>query len=631
MSERQKILTVSSAILLLIAISVGWTSIGLLYRAAMDQQRVALKELAQSQVRTMQAVALFDAQFSQIDDPQKVVEATISQFTDAHDDHDGFGETGEFTLGRVDDDNIQFLIPYRHARPGLSQNVPKNGPNAEPMRRALNGEQGILIGLDYRGETVLAAYECVPELGLGLVAKVDLTEIRDPFAHAGMIATSIAGGLIALGLICFLGISNPILRNLENSNNALTAAIATAEAANRSKTEFLANTSHEIRTPMAAILGFSEMLRENIDADEPVDNVHGILDTISSNGHYLMAIINDILDLSKIEAGKLSVESLACSPYEIAREVVYLSQIRASAKKLELSLEADGPLPESIMSDPIRLRQILINLVGNAIKFTRTGSVRIIISLDQSETPSLIFKVIDTGLGIDESTKERLFEAFVQSDNTPTRNFGGTGLGLTICKRLTDLLGGSIEASGTPGKGSTFAVTIPYVAAAQLRRYDTEAETQADDATGSVEGGAPAKSIAAGELEGLVLVAEDVPDNQRWIKSHLSSAGLVVELADNGQIAVDKALGALATGRPYDLIVMDMQMPVMDGQQAVAELRSAAYRGPIIALTAHAMFTDRDQIMASGCDDYASKPIDKATLVALCRKWITAGQQRSAA
>jgi PAS domain S-box-containing protein len=403
---------------------------------------------------------------------------------------------------------------------------------------------------------------------------------------------------------------------LKRSAEALTDAVASleelkdaAEAANRAKSEFLANMSHEIRTPMTAILGFVDLLLDQVDSPESIRAAS----TIKRNGQHLLQIINDILDLSKIEAGNLDIEQIVCSPSEILAEVVSLTRVRAVAKNLPLEIECEDAIPETIRSDPTRLRQILINLIGNAIKFTEVGKVRVVARLldDPPREPRMQFEVVDTGIGMAEDQIATLFEPFSQADASTTRRFGGSGLGLAIVKRLAEMLGGEIRVRSALGKGSTFTLTVATGPLDGVAMLD---EPAADTTRGERE------DVSSGghnvRLDCRLLLVEDGFDNQRLISFVLRKAGADVTVADNGQIACDLALAALAEGRPFDLVLMDIQMPVMDGYSATRKLRSGGYTGPIVALTAHAMSHDRAKCLDCGCDDYVTKPIDRATLLA---------------
>jgi PAS domain S-box-containing protein len=395
-----------------------------------------------------------------------------------------------------------------------------------------------------------------------------------------------------------------------------------AEAASRSKSEFLANMSHEIRTPMTAIIGYSDLLLER-GRHEP--DVLDALQIIRRNGEHLLSLINDILDISKIEAGAMTVERIPCSPLRLVEDVASLMRVRATDRGLSLSIEFASPVPERIASDPVRLRQILVNLVGNAIKFTERGGVRIVLSCEDpaGENPRLAFEIVDTGIGMTHEEIDRLFSPFYQADASTSRRYGGTGLGLTISLRLAHLLGGTITVDSTPGEGSTFRATVetgpidgvPMIGRRGVgRRRGDSGETRA----------------AAVRFDARVLLAEDGPDNQRLISFLLRKAGATVDVAENGRVARDRALTAWREDRPYDVILMDMQMPDMDGYAATGALREAGYEGPVIALTAHAMSGDREKCLAAGCDDYFAKPIERESLLESVSRWVRRGWRNTA-
>ena len=400
----------------------------------------------------------------------------------------------------------------------------------------------------------------------------------------------------------------------------LRVAKEIAEAATRSKSEFLANMSHEIRTPMTAILGFAENLLEpDLSESERLNASQ----TIHRNGQYLLRIINDILDLSKIEAGRMTVEHVTCSPCQLVADVASLVRVRAGAKGLPFKIECTGPMPETIQTDPIRLRQILLNLIGNAVKFTEVGSVRLITQMaGDTERPAVQFDVVDTGTGMTQKQVANLFQPFTQADASTSRRFGGTGLGLVISKRLANMLGGDIwVVESQPNRGTRFRATVatgPLDGVAMIDDPLTATAVRTEGKEGE-------RAESPARLDNRrILLAEDGPDNQRLIAHVLKKAGAEVIVVDNGERAVHAVEASIEEQAPFDTVLMDMQMPVMDGYEATRRLRQVQYDRPIIALTAHAMSTDRDKCIESGCNDYASKPVDRQALIALINHYIEA-------
>lgn len=416
---------------------------------------------------------------------------------------------------------------------------------------------------------------------------------------------------------------------LASINQSLAVATEQAQAANRAKTAFLANMSHEIRTPMTAILGYADLLATREVAEEDRND---FAMTIVRNARHLMGLLDEILDLSKIEAGRMPFSAEACSLVELVEDVIEVMRVRAAEKELTLHAEFKGMLPSMIETDPKRLRQVLFNLVGNAIKFTERGEVRMVVRMRTRKGDGarlMRFEVMDTGIGMTAQQIERLFEPFSQADVSTTRRYGGTGLGLAISKRIAAGMGGGIEVDSEPGRGSSFFLTVQVSIPTGASMMEGEAlhlgaRRAAQQETASSESSSQQRNIRA-----RVLVVDDGKDNRRLIGFHLKRAGATVELAEDGREAVDKALRSYNEGTAYDLILMDIQMPEMDGLEATRALRGNGYDLPIVALTAHAMAGDREACLEAGCDDYLTKPIDPERLLETCERMV--GQPRKAA
>lgn len=371
-----------------------------------------------------------------------------------------------------------------------------------------------------------------------------------------------------------------------------------AEAANRAKSDFLANMSHEIRTPMTAILGYADII-EGQDADPAACSE--AIKAIRRSGRHLLTIINDVLDLSKIESGRLEVIEESCDVCSLFDDVIGGLRAQAEGKGLDLSARIVDTVPSRLLTDTHRVRQILINLVGNAIKFTEKGKIELVVSYGVGQ---LTIEVHDTGVGIPSDKLDAIFRPFEQADNSASRRHDGTGLGLTISRRLAQLLGGDIRARSTIGKGSVFILKVaarPTPDARDIREFRAVPTVSKPAANGPTP-----------TLRGRVLLAEDGPDNQKLITFILRRAGLDVDVVSNGREAIDR----IEAGECYDMIVTDMQMPEMDGYAATEYLRAHGFTMPILALTAHAMEGDRERCLQAGCDDYETKPIDRASLLA---------------
>lgn len=435
-------------------------------------------------------------------------------------------------------------------------------------------------------------------------------------SYAGVPITSVDG--FRVGVLC---VKDRVARTFTTDQIARLADFAricadmlewrlgqfVAQESARIKSEFLAGMSHELRTPMTAILGYSDALT---DPDVTEEEARMMAATIRRNGDHLLAILNDLLDFSKIEAGQMRVECVSCNPVEILADLHALMLPRAEARGITLRAEFDPTLPAQIQTDPTRLRQILLNLLSNAVKFTELGSVvirgRVLNDADLGRRLSI--EVEDTGIGMTDEQLTRIAEPFVQADASTTRRFGGTGLGLAISRRLAELLGGRLDIRSAFGQGSTFIFTLPIGSGEPKAAVPPES---ADDASES-----PERSELIQPLSGVnILVAEDGRDNQRLLRRFLEQAGAQVSFVENGEDAVRMTARAASRGATYDLLLLDIQMPIMDGYTAARTLRKQGYRGPILALTAHSVDLTRAQCLDAGCTDCLQKPIAREALI----------------
>ncbi|MEO5332695.1 MAG: ATP-binding protein [Magnetococcus sp. YQC-5] len=401
-----------------------------------------------------------------------------------------------------------------------------------------------------------------------------------------------------LGLITFEAYTETREKIIGDQSHAM---VELAEAANRAKSMFLASMSHEIRTPIHAITGLSELLAERDLSQEDRDYV----EIINRAGEALLALVNDILDFSKLEAGQFELDYRPMNLRTVIDDSVSILTLRAKDKGLKLFWGVDDTVPELVMGDPGRLRQIVLNLVGNAIKFTHSGEVRVEVKINNQQ---LQMSVSDTGIGIPEHKQKLIFEPFMQSDLSTSRQYGGTGLGLTICSQLAEKMGGVIHLESTVGKGSVFRMSWPFevvLTSDQPRNASCQPEDRQD----------PTAQQTISNRNHKILVADDAPDNQIIIKAFLKKTPWQIDIAKDGAEAFLKF-----TQNHYDLVLMDVEMPVMDGYATTRAIRiwereHERHRTPVLALTAHAMLEYRERSLDAGCDGHLVKPVGKARLI----------------
>ncbi|MBF0280043.1 MAG: PAS domain S-box protein [SAR324 cluster bacterium] len=761
MNERNRLLLLI-AIMTSISLIVGGIAVSLLYLTSIEQEKARLVETAQSQARLIEAIARATIAHER-EDPNSISSnaetITLQQVADAHEHYQGFGETGEFVLSKRVGSNIVFLLRHRHSDLDFPKPIPFDGTAAEPTRRALSGKSGIMIGPDYRGVTVLAAYEPVSELNFGIVAKIDHKEILAPFFQAALEGMLIATILIIFGAWIFFRITNPIIRslaehkdNLEKKVEERTMALITSndqlekeiierkkaelkfrgilesvpdamviideqgsirlinketeqffgysrneligktieilvperfrkshtnhrgayfeqpsvrpmginlelyalhkdgreipveislgpipaegenlisstirditlrkeaekqlqdakeasESANQAKTQFLTNMSHEIRTPLNAIVGFSQILLNREKSLALPEDISEYLKNLKLSGQNLSELINNILDLAKIEAGKMTMSQEALDLPLLVQGIYHINRAQALQKHIDFSYNLDPQLPNIIALDRTKLNQILMNLTGNAIKFTPERK-KVVLSAFKEED-WLVFEVTDEGIGIPEDQQETIFNAFEQLDASVTRHFSGTGLGLAISRQMVQMLGGTIDVRSVLGSGSTFRVRLPLMESVFEKSISSAEEW--DELFFS--------------KENQIVVVEDNTMNQKMMKALFADLSLKIHLADNGEEGIRKVQTLKSEGRVPDLILMDMHMPGMDGISATHQIRmdpECRYI-PIIALSAEAFHSQQEEAFQSGVTDYLTKPLELEKLIPLLKKYL---------
>jgi signal transduction histidine kinase/CheY-like chemotaxis protein len=479
---------------------------------------------------------------------------------------------------------------------------------------------------DYEGIYVMLHTQIVDNELVLTAAPIDQPSAW--FSSRASIAVLVSGGLLSILFTTITWSLTSARRRAVNLARDMTSSIRQSEqrqrvlalqatSANKAKSDFLANMSHEIRTPMTAILGYADVLGDLTSENEHNSEYAEAVHSIQRSGKHLMMIINDVLDLSKIESGKFTIDRTVCDIIDTIREVYTTMRMNATRKGIELEVEFATPFPDQVVTDAYRVRQILINLVGNAIKFTETGSVRIVL---EDSGGDLRVSVVDTGVGISSESVERLFHPFEQLDNSSNRSHEGTGLGLTISQHLARLLGGDIEVVSEIDEGSSFTLLIPrecpgeigYVNSIDAMSCDRRKEHALE---------------LSGSNQGVVLLAEDGLDNQRLIAHMVRKGGYEIEIVPNGQEAINRYGG---NKDRFDLILMDMHMPILDGYDATRALREMGCELPIIALTAHALQGSRAECLDAGCDEYMTKPIDRERFYSTLHRFISQSRRNAA-
>lgn len=585
----------------------------LAYTAGIKQLKSQLLDIIESQVDLIQAVGRFDQKYSPITN-LRGVDATLAQIRDAWVDYNFSSHSEEFVIVELADLKVHYVLHHDHSENKISfppdQYLATLDPN-NPVYLGLQGYRGTTIAKDYKGHEVLSAYSPVKigNRNFGIIVKIDLDEIRDPYLKSFAESLSVSVVLIFIGSVLFLKNINPLIRELRESHENLEEKISErtaelevakkeAERSAKAKTIFLANMSHEIRTPMNSIIGFMDLSLQDPFLPQ---HIRKHISTAHQSAIFLLSLLNDILDVSKMENTKIELENILFHLPTCLEEVLRNFEIKAREKNLELVLSIHKSIFSCRYGDPGKLRQVLMNLIGNALKFTNRGSISLCVE-PTGRPNELHFKVIDTGIGIEKNKIDSIFEIFTQADSSTTRKYGGTGLGTTISRQLVELMKGKIWVESEVNVGSTFnfLIQLDLAACSTDDHCQMVCEALSDDS----------------ELEQLtenrslkVLLVDDIDVNIELAKIYLEQLGHSVTTALNGQEALD-----LYNENHFHVILMDVHMPVMDGLTATAQIRKQEEQTgkhiPIIAMTASVFENEINHCIDIGMDKVIGKPFN---------------------
>lgn len=523
-----------------------------------------------------------------------------------------------YVMGKRDDGQIVLLVDSetdydrnnvfegeREQRTAIGEEYDED---AEMLERAFSGESVFTTEIVHdRWGSWISAYEPIRADDGHVVGVLGIDFPAERWERAMLNAVWGAMGQVGMGIIAVLVVSGghtfwraSIAQERQEAERAQQLRVD-AEFKSKAKGDFLAHMTHELRTPMSAIQGYAELLA---DESYPASERSSALNTIRAQCEHLLSLIGDVLDVSKIEAGRMEIESGECSIVEVGEATIQSLALKAKEKGIRLTLDVHYPVPAIVPFHRMRLRQVLLNLASNAVKFTSEGGVTIRVLCPQDRS-QLVVEVKDTGIGMTPEQVSRLFQSFVQASASTASKYGGTGLGLVISKQLVELMGGKVEVESTPGQGTTMRVTLPIK----------------DQSVAMIDVAPPPKqasisiAVPGVALSGRVLLVEDSPDIQRLIAFILTRAGATVETASDGQVGLSMALDAMRRGVPFDLVLTDMDLPGLNGLDLVRALRAAKFAGKISTLSAHSLGEQSAQCRDAGCDDYIAKPIDRATFL----------------